>query len=58
MARIVGESAYRVQAVCEKYVELVLEAADVSVVTALTIDEMPRARGHDYITLAADAEAR
>lgn len=58
VARIVGESAYRVQAVCEKYVELALEAADFSTVKALAIDETSRARGHDYITLAADAEAR
>lgn len=58
VARIVGESAYRVQAVCEKYVELALEAADFSAVKALAIDETSRARGHDYITLAADAEAR
>ena len=58
VARIVGESAYRVQAVCEKYAELALEAADFSTVKALAIDETSRARGHDYITLAADAEAR
>lgn len=58
VARIVGESAYRVQAVCEKYVELALDAADFSAVKALAIDETSRARGHDYITLAADAEAR
>jgi len=58
VARIVGESAYRVQAVCEKYVALALEAAGFSTVKALAIDETSRARGHDYITLAADAEAR
>jgi len=32
--------------------------ADFSDVTALAIDETSRARGHDYVTLAADAEQR
>jgi transposase len=58
VARIVGESAYRVQALCEKYVALALEAADFSDVKALAIDETSRARGHDYVTLAADPERR
>lgn len=58
VARIVGESAYRVQAVCERYVALALEAADFSEVTALAIDETSRARGHDYVTIAADPEKR
>jgi transposase len=58
VARIVGESAYRVQTLCGKYVELALEAADFSGVTALAIDETSRARGHDYVTLAADPEQR
>jgi transposase len=58
VARIVGESAYRVLAVCRRYVTLALEAADFSQVKALAIDETSRARGHDYITLAADAIER
>ena len=58
VARIVGESAYRVSALCELYVELALGLADFSAVKALAIDETSRARGHDYITLAADAVAR
>jgi transposase len=58
VARIVGESAHRVMAVCERYVDLALSLADFSDVTALAIDETSRARGHDYITLAADALAR
>lgn len=57
-ARIVGESAYRVAEVCKRYVELALEQADFSDVKALAIDETSRARGHDYITLAADALER
>jgi hypothetical protein len=48
VARIVGESAHRVMAVCERYVELALSVTDLSDVTALAIDETSRARGHDY----------
>ena len=58
VARIVGESAYRVTQVCIRYVEMALSQADFSGVTALAIDETSRARGHDYITLAADAALR
>lgn len=58
VSRIVGESAHRVLAVCEKYVEMACGLADHSNVTALAIDETSRARGHSYVTLAADAHAR
>src|SRR5574340_490926 len=58
VARIVGESPHRVLAVCQKYVEMACGLADHSGVTALAIDETSRARGHSYVTLAADAEAR
>ena len=58
VARIVGESAHRVTALCQRYVEIALGLADFSAVKALAIDETSRARGHDYITLAADAQAR
>lgn len=58
VARIVGESAHRVMAVCERYVQIALGLADFSGVKALAIDETSRAKGHDYITLAADALQR
>ena len=58
VARIVGDSPYRVLEVCKRYVELALRRADFSQVKALAIDETSRARGHDYITLAADAIKR
>lgn len=58
VARIVGESSHRVLAVCRKYVEMACGLADYSAVTALAIDETSRARGHSYVTLAADADAR
>ena len=58
VARLVGESWHRVAAIAQRYVELALDQADHSGVRALAIDETSRARGHDYLTLAADAEQR
>lgn len=57
-ARVVGESRHRVATVCERYVELTLAHSDFSGVHEVAIDETSRARGHDYISLAADAAAR
>ena len=57
-ARRVGESRHRVATICERYVELALAQSDFSAVRELAIDETSRARGHDYITLAADAVQR
>jgi len=58
VARIVGESWHRVYAICAKYVELAVDAADLSDVCAVAIDETSCQRGHDYLTLVADAEQR
>lgn len=58
VARIVGESAYRCMEICNRYVEIALGLADFSGVTALAVDETSRARGHSYVTLAADAHTR
>ena len=58
VARFTGESWHRVAAICGRYVDLALAEADFSEVTRLAIDETSRARGHDYVTLAADAERR
>ncbi len=55
---LTGESWHRVATICERYVELALAEADFSAVKHLAIDETSRARGHDYVTLAADAERR
>jgi transposase len=57
VARLVGESWHRVQAICERYVELALDKADLSKLTMLAIDETSCRRGHNYLTFAADAEA-
>jgi transposase len=58
VARLVNLSIHRVMAICSRYVDLTLEQADFSEVKALAIDETSRARGHDYVTLAADARRR
>jgi transposase len=57
VARIVNVSAYRVQALCKKYVGLAEAQADLSDLSALAIDETSYRRGHRYATLAADAAA-
>jgi transposase len=57
VARLVGESWHRVEAICERYVELALEKADLSKLTMLAFDETSCRRGHNYLTFAADAEA-
>jgi len=58
VARTGGISEQRAWAICRRSVALALQAADFGQVKALAIDETPRARGHDDITLAADAAAR
>lgn len=58
VARLVGESWHRVAAIAEHYVESALAEADFSAVRELAIDETSKRRGHDYVTLAADAERR
>jgi transposase len=58
VARLVGESWHRVAAIAERYVALALAEADYADVRELAIDETSKARGHDYVTLAADAERR
>jgi transposase len=58
VSRLVGLSWHQVVAICKRYVELGLAQADFSDVTRLAADETSRARGHDYITLVADADQR
>jgi transposase len=58
VARLVGESWHRVHAICSRYVDLAVAAADLSTVTAAAIDETSYRRGHHYLTLAADAAER
>jgi len=58
VARLVNLSWHRVAAICKRYVDLALDQADFSEVKRLAADETSRARGHDYITLVADADER
>jgi len=58
VARLVGESWHRVHAICARYVELAVDRTDLSAVGSVAIDETSYKRGHTYLTLAADADAR
>lgn len=58
VAQLVNLSWHRVAAICKRYVDLALEQADFSEVKRLAADETSRARGHDYVTLVADADER
>ena len=58
VARIVNLSWHRVHAICSRYVELALGSADLSEVTTVAIDETSYRRGHEYLTLVADMQAR
>lgn len=54
LARITGLSVHRVT-LCERYVNTAVSAADYSQVQRLAIDETSRAKGHDYVSLFANA---
>jgi len=58
VARTIGESWHRVHAICRRYVDLALAGADLSPLSSVTIDETSSRRGHSYLTLVADADAR
>lgn len=58
VARLTGLSWHRAVAICTRYVELAVAADDLSGLRAVAIDETSRAKGHDYVTLVADAKAR
>ena len=58
VARAVNLSWHRVHAICSRYVELALATAGLSDVTAVAIGETSYRRGHKYLTLVADMQAR
>jgi transposase len=58
VARIVGLSWHRVHAICARYVDLAAGSADLSAVKAVAIDETSCRRGHNYLTIAVDADKR
>jgi transposase len=55
-SRISGLSVHRVMALCEKYVNEAVSAADLSEVRRVALDETSRAKGQEYVTLFADAD--
>ena len=55
-ARISGLSVHRVMSLCERYVDEAVSTADFSEVRRVAIDETSRAKGHDYVSLFADAD--
>ncbi len=58
VAELLHISVHRVQAICDKYVNEAVELSDYSAVKEVAIDETSRKRGHNYVTLVADAERR
>ncbi len=58
VAKTVGESWHRVHAICERYVDLAVAEMDLCDMTAAAVDETSYKRGHNYLTLVADAGAR
>ena len=58
VARIVGLTWHRVHAICTRYVNLALKNADLSAVSDVAIDETSSRKGQNYVTLAADMNAR
>lgn len=58
VARITRLSVHRVMTLCKRYVNTAVSAADNSEVRRLAIDETSRAKGHEYVTLFADADER
>lgn len=58
VARLLNISVHRVMAICKKYVDEAVAQADYSTVSSVAIDETSRARGHNYVTVVADAERR
>ncbi|MHB1662980.1 MAG: ISL3 family transposase [Thermoplasmataceae archaeon] len=58
VARLTGVSLHRVMSLCGRYVDLAVAQRDLSDVQELAIDETSKARGHDYVTIAADSARR
>src|SRR5246127_42053 len=58
VAKLVSESWHRVHAICSHYVDLAVAEVDLSKVVAVATDETACRRGHDYLTITADADER
>lgn len=58
IARLIGEHDTRVWRVIQHYVDKAVDEKDLSEVRQIAIDETSARRGHDYVTLFADAVRR
>ena len=58
VSRITSESWHRVYSVCAKYVDLAVDAMDLSGISSVAIDETSKERGQKYLTLVADSVQR
>jgi len=58
IAQLIGETDHRLWRVIEHYVTKAREAVDMSDVHAIGVDETNSRRGHDYISLFVDLEAK
>ena len=58
IARLIGEHDTRVWRVIQHYVDKAVDAKDLSKVRKIAVDETSARRGHDYVTLFADAVSR
>ena len=58
IAQLIGETDHRLWRVIEHYVTKAREAVDMSDVHAIGVDETSSRRGHDYISLFVDLEAK
>lgn len=58
VAEVFNISVHRVMEICRRYVDEAVEQSDFSEVKAVAIDETSRKRGHNYVTLVADADRR
>jgi transposase len=56
VAKTVNISLHRVMAICERYVDLAVDQADLSGVVSIAVDETSKQKGHKYVTLVADAD--
>ncbi|MEI6738231.1 MAG: ISL3 family transposase [Pseudomonadota bacterium] len=58
VAKMVNLSWHRVHAICTRYVDVAVANTNLSSVTNVAIDETSSTKGHNYLTLAADMDAR